>query len=229
MTVHLSKPCAAFEGTRLLLSGPLVEVALAVKTASDRGTSESILTFDEATGRVVDFDLRGSKADVVERLARSSTEPSSLTNPGRADVPPRSRVSASSEEPKEIRGRGRPRLGVIGREVTLLPRHWEWLAAQPGGASVALRRLVDEARRNGAPVQAMRAAQERAYHFMSAMAGDLPGFEEATRALFANNRARFEQQVASWPGDVSAYAIRLAYAEQSDAELGTKEHEGDDD
>jgi hypothetical protein len=229
MTVHLSKPCAAFEGTRLLLSGPLIEVALAVKTASDRGTSESILTFDDATGRVVDFDLRGSKADVVERLARSSTEPSSLTNPRRADVPPRSRVAASSEEPKEIRGRGRPRLGVIGREVTLLPRHWEWLAAQPGGASVALRRLVDEARRNGAPVQAMRAAQERAYHFMSAMAGDLPGFEEATRALFANNRARFEQQVASWPGDVSAYAIRLAYAEQSDAALGTKEQEGDDD
>src|SRR5688572_31100579 len=109
MTAYLSKPCAAFEGTRLLLSGPLVEVALAVKTASDRGTSESILTFDDATGRVVDFDLRGSKADVVERLARSSTEPSSLTNPRRADVPPRSRVAASSEEPKEIRGRGRPR------------------------------------------------------------------------------------------------------------------------
>ncbi len=93
----------------------------------------------------------------------------------------------------------------------MLPRQWAWLAAQPGGASVALRKLVDEARRNSAPAQKTRAAQERAYHFMLAIAGNLPGYEEATRALFANDRPRFEQRIAEWPGDIAAHAIRLAY------------------
>src|ERR1700761_4526689 len=73
--------------------------------------------------------------------------------------------------------RGRPRLGVVAREVTLLPRHWEWLATQPGGASVALRKLVEAARRDVTGTDERRRAQERAYHFMAAMAGDLPGFE----------------------------------------------------
>ncbi len=95
--------------------------------------------------------------------------------------------------------------------MTLLPRQWEWLAAQPGGASVALRKLVDEAKRNSGTVQKTRAAQERAYHFMLAMAGNLPGYEEATRALFANDRARFEQHIAEWPSDIINYTIRLAY------------------
>ena len=74
----LSIPCTAFEGTRRLLSGPLIEVVLAVKAAADRGESEPvpdpILVFDDATGRVLDFDLRGTKADVVRRL--SKTQPS---------------------------------------------------------------------------------------------------------------------------------------------------------
>jgi len=188
MPDDLSKPCTAFEGTRLLLSGPLIEVALTVKTATERGAAEPVLTFDDATGRVMDFDLRGTEAEVIERLSRSL--------PGK---------------PTEARGRGRPKLGVVGREVTLLPRQWEWLAAQPGGASVALRKLVQEASRSEGAVQRARAAQERAYHFMSAMAGDLPGFEEATRALFANERLRFQQQVSNWPEDVSAYAARLAF------------------
>ncbi len=182
----LSQPCTAFEGTRLLLSGPRTEVALAVKAALERGATEPVLAFDDATGRVVDFDLRGSDAEAIERL--SSISP-----------------------PAEARGRGRPKLGVIGREVTLLPRHWDWLATQPGGASVALRKLVDEARRTGGALRRTRAAQERAYHFMSAMAGDLAGFEEATRALFAADRLRFEQQVSTWPQDVRAYATRLAF------------------
>ena len=100
---------------------------------------------------------------------------------------------------------------MVGREVTLLPRHLEWLAAQPGGASVALRKLVDEARKTGGPAQALRSAQEAAYRFMSAMAGNLPAFEEAIRALFANDRVRFEQEISNWPEDIRAYALRLAY------------------
>jgi uncharacterized protein len=203
MTDPLSVSCTAFEGPRRLLSGPLVEVVLAVKAAADRGGSEPILVFDDATGRVRDFDLRGTKADVVRRL--SKTEPAS---PAMAEEAP-----ASSAEP---RGRGRPRLGVIGREVTLLPRHWEWLAAQPGGASVALRRLVDEARRSGGEAHRQRTAREAAYRFMSTMAGNFAGFEEASRALFAGDRARFEKQMAKWPKDLRQHILRLAY-ESEDA------------
>ena len=91
----------------------------------------------------------------------------------------------------EPRGRGRPRLGVIAREVTLLPSHWDWLNVQPGGASVALRKLVDAARRTSGDRDRVRAAQESTYSFISAIAGNLPGFEEATRALFAYDRRRF--------------------------------------
>ncbi len=94
--------------------------------------------------------------------------------------------------------------------MTLAPRHWEWLAAQPGGASAALRRLVEEARRSSGAKDRVRLGQEAAYRFMAAMAGDLPGFEEATRALFAKDRLRFERHVAQWPDDVSAYATKLA-------------------
>lgn len=107
------------------------------------------------------------------------------------------------------RGRGRPRLGVTPREVTLLPRHWDWLAQQPGGASVALRRLVEEASRS--PVERRRVATKASYAFMHAIAGDRPGFEEALRSLFAGDRGRFEAQIAAWPVDVRAYAVRLAF------------------
>lgn len=178
----------------MLLSGPLSEVVLAVKASVERGASEPVLVFNDATGRTLDFDLRGTEADIVARLSRSPAS-----------------SGPNEESSPERRGRGRPKLGVVGREVTLLPRHWEWLAAQPGGASVALRKLVDEARKIGSPAQALRAAQEAAYRFMSAMAGNLPGFEEAIRALFANDRVRFEQQISSWPHDIRTYALRLAY------------------
>jgi uncharacterized protein len=194
-----------------LSSGPLIEVVLAVKNAAEDGAAEPILIFDDGTGRVMDFDLRGTKADVIARLSQSSSPDTGQSKSRRISSP------AASEGPAtEPRGRGRPKLGVIGREVTLLPRQWEWLAAQPGGASVALRKLVDEAKRTGGAMQKMRAAQEVAYHFMSAMAGDLPGFEEATRALFANDRLRFEQQVSKWPEDVRAYATRLAFGGPAD-------------
>jgi hypothetical protein len=211
VTELLSKPCTAFEGSRLLSSGPLIEVVLAVKNAAEDGAAEPILVFDDGTGRVMDFDLRGTKADVIARLSQSSSPDTGQSKSRRISSP------AASEGPAtEPRGRGRPKLGVIGREVTLLPRQWEWLAAQPGGASVALRKLVDEVKRTGGAMQKMRAAQEVAYHFMSAMAGDLPGFEEATRALFANDRLRFEQQVSKWPEDVRAYATRLAFGGPAD-------------
>ncbi|HDR9509517.1 DUF2239 domain-containing protein [Burkholderia cepacia] len=185
----------AFDGHRRLASGPLATVALAVRQAGD-ATSGTILIFDDATGRSIDLDLRGTADDIRARYA-----------------PPPADASGAAGEPAgagEQRGRGRPKLGVVSREVTLLPRHWEWLGAQPGGASVALRKLVEDARRTHAEADRRRDAQARAYHFMSAMAGDLPGFEEAARALYANDAVRLAELVAGWPDDIRGHALALA-------------------
>lgn len=206
MPDFLSNPSTAFEGHHRLLSGPLVEVALAVKTAVENGSPSPFLVFDDATGRVIDLDLRGTKADVIDRLARPAKGLIGRYASSRAEPP-----ESSQREAAGPRGRGRPKLGVVAREVTLLPRQWEWLSTQPGGASAVLRRLVDEVRKNGVPHQKRRAAQEAAYQFMLAMAGDLPGYEEATRALFADDRARLEQRIADWPEDIRAHALRLAF------------------
>lgn len=183
------RPCTAFAGTRRLAAGDIVEVALAVKAAGEPDGA-AILTFDDSTGKVVDLDLRGSPAEIAGRLA-----------------PPAAGGAAAAPAP----ARGRPKLGVVAREVTLLPRHWEWLAGQPGGASAALRRLVEQARRGAGGGGDPRAARERAYRFLAAIAGDLPGYEEALRALFAGDAAAFADRTAAWPEDVRAYAERLAF------------------
>lgn len=188
----------SFAGHRRLAVGTLLANVLAVRRASESAVEGPVLVFDDATGRVVDVDTRGCEADIAARLAATAPV---------AAAPRSETESVGSTEP---RGRGRPRLGVVAREVTLLPRHWEWLAAQPGGASVALRKLVEEARRTGTVKDGQREAQERAYRFMSAVAGDLPGFEEATRALFANDGVRMRELTAAWPTDVRDYALRLA-------------------
>ncbi|RXZ36918.1 DUF2239 family protein [Oxalobacteraceae bacterium CAVE-383] len=205
----LSHRATAFGGHALLCAGSLLEVALAIKAAEAKKSTETILAFDDQTGRVIDFDLRGSRADVIERLLRRAVEAQLEKIAGDDEAPsPASDTEASGAQ----RGRGRPKLGVVAREVTLLPRHWEWLAAQTGGASVTLRRLVEQARRGdiAGGKQQRRQAQEAAYHFMSALAGDLPGFEEACRALFADDGAQFRQHIGKWPADVAAYATRLA-------------------
>jgi hypothetical protein len=195
--------CTAFDGHRRVASGSLAEAALAVRRAAERGAAGPLLIFDDATGRVVDVDTRGSDAEVVARLS-----PAAAPAAAPAGVP-------DAEPEPEPRRRGRPRLGVVAREVTLLPRHWEWLNAQPGGASVALRRLVEEARRAGAGRERTRAAREAAYRFTNAVAGDLPGFEEATRALFAGDRARFGDAAAGWPRDVREHAVVLGFPESA--------------
>lgn len=197
----------AFGGHRRIASGPIPAVALVVKRALESQTVGPILIFDDATGCSIDFDTRGSDEEVVSRLAAATA------NDDKAKSVSPEQPAGTETPTDEPRGRGRPRLGVIPREVTLLPRHWDWLATQPGGASVALRKLVEEARRVGGDKERTRKAQERAYHFMSAMAGDMPGFEEATRALFANDRVKFGEQIAAWPGDVRDYAIRLAFGD----------------
>jgi hypothetical protein len=186
-----------FVGHRRLATGPLAAIALAVKRLP--AANEPVLVFDDLGGRTLDLDLRGSEKDVQARYAptpsAAADEPSAEPQAGDA----------------EGRGRGRPKLGVVAKEVTLLPRHWEWLAEQPGGASVTLRRLVEEARRGSGERDRLRKAHERAYHFMSAMAGNMPAFEEASRALFANESERFRDLVAPWPKDIREHACRLGF------------------
>lgn len=205
MPEFLSKPCTAFVGNRMLSAGPLIEVALAAKAVIESAANGPVLTFDDATGTVVDLDLRGSKADIIARLSEQAMQAPARPKAWRAEPPGEER-----DAPGAPRGRGRPKLGVVAREVTLLPRHWEWLSAQRGGASATLRRLVDQARRSDGGQTRIRATHEAAYRFMAAMAGDLPGFEEAARALFAGNRERLERHMAGWPADLRDYALKLA-------------------
>lgn len=202
MTDPLSRPVTAFEGDRTIARGALIDVAMAVKARTEADPAATPLVFDDATGAVIDLDLRGGRDEIAARLSAGV-------------VPAQTRAGASEPAPTGGKGRGRPKLGVVAREVTLLPRQWEWLAAQKGGASQALRRLVDEARRRDDGRD--RAATERAYRFMSAAAGDLPGFEEASRALFAGDRARFDASTAGWPADIRIHAARLAWDDRDGA------------
>jgi uncharacterized protein len=184
----------AFDGDDYIASGDLRSVAGAAKATLDRRKEASILVFDDATSSPIEIDFRGSRVDVLARLP----EPAGLP------------LTAQDAAPSGPRGPGRPKLGVVAREVTLLPRHWEWLAQQSGGASVALRRLVDEARRSGNDRSGIREAQEATYRFMSAMAGNKPHYEEAIRALFAGEAARFEKWIAEWPNDIRQHTAKLA-------------------
>jgi hypothetical protein len=179
----------AFRDHRLLATGALADVARAVAA---EGGAAGVVIFEDATGRVVDLDPRllPDAAAQAWQAAGGPTEP----------------------EPAPRQGPGRPRLGVVAREVTLLPRHWDWLAAQRGGASATLRRLIDEARRDAEPADRARRVRDAAYRAMATLAGDLPDFEEASRALFAGDQARLAGIVAEWPSDVSAYVLRLAAA-----------------
>ncbi|OCK57596.1 DUF2239 family protein [Bradyrhizobium sp. LMTR 3] len=191
----------AFIGPQRLSAGPLAEVALAVMQVSRRPAVLPIIIFNDATGQPIDLDLRGAESDVIARLPQPASPPE---------------VDADEAAATEPRGRGRPKLGVVAREVTLLPRHWEWLGAQPGGASVALRKLVDEARRANGDADRARAARDAAYRFMSVMAGNLAGFEEASRALFADDRRRFVALVAGWPDDIRDHVVKLAFSDRAE-------------
>lgn len=200
MSEWIATPCTAFAGDRLLASGKLGSVALAVKKWAGQGAQEPILVFDDHTSALIELDLRGTAADVTRRLEQIPAQTASADS------------SACPALTDAHRGPGRPRLGVVAREVTLLPRHWDWLACQPGGASVALRKLVEEARRSHGSKDRTRQAQEVAYRFMVAIAGHQVGFEEATRALFAGDARRFAEQLQAWPADVRQHAQKLAQA-----------------
>ncbi len=171
MTPAADLNCAVFAGSRLLARGAPADVLPALIAAAEAG--QAPVAYDLATGMMAEFDLRGGLAASLARLP----------------PPPQ----------PERRGPGRPKLGVAAREVTLLPRHWDWLAAQPGGASVALRKLVEAALRDSEGPDRARRAREAAYRLMTAVAGDLPRYEDATRALFAGDWTAFDAATAAWP------------------------------
>jgi hypothetical protein len=184
----------AFDGARRIFVGSLPDVAAAVKSVVDDNPWAAILIFDCHTSEQVEIDFRGTAEDVLRRI----------------EWHPVAEVASIHAPEVSVAGPGRPKLGVVAREVTLLPRHWDWLNTQPGGASVALRKLVEEARRVNADKDRIRLAREATYKFMSAMAGDRPGFEEASRALFAGNPEKFDEIVESWPKDVRDHLKTLA-------------------
>lgn len=178
----------AFAGKQKVATGTLHALAPLLKERVTREPDAQILIFNDDNGKQVDLNLHGSLAEVLQRLP--------------APRPP--------DDASTPRTAGRPKLGVVAREVTLLPRHWEWLASQPGGASVALRKLVEQAQRDNRDVDMQRQARDAAYQFMNALAGDAAGFEEASRALFAGKQDDFMTQTAAWPPDVREYALQLA-------------------
>ena len=171
----------AFAGHSRIASGTLDKVLPELKARFNADRGVTLLVFEDLTGRQVDFDLRGTEAQVLARAL-----------------------------PAQRSGPGRPKLGVVGREISLLPRHWQWLEEQPNGASAALRRLVDEARRREQGRNRGRMALDSAARFMTVMAGNLADYEEATRALYAKDRSRLECLIAKWPRDVRKHVMRLA-------------------
>jgi hypothetical protein len=171
----------AFARYRRIASGRLETLLTQLKRRLDEGGDHSFLIFEDQTGRPIDFDFRGSLDEVLARAAPVAPRP----------------------------GPGRPKLGVVSREVSLLPRHWEWLEQQPNGISAALRRLVDEARKREPDKETARLAREAAGRFMWGIAGDLPGFEEASRALFAGHPQRLAELTRDWPEDVRSHLLRM--------------------
>lgn len=177
----------AFAGDRRIASGTLADVAREARCTLDRQPDAQILIFDDRDCHQAEVDLRGSPDDVAARLEPKAGTP--------ATAP---------------RSRGRPRLGVVAREVTLLPRHWEWLGHQPGGASAVLRRLVEDARRGNGGRERARQSGEAVDRFMHVMAGNREGFEDALRAFYRGERENFRAHIASWPKDIREHLQHLA-------------------
>lgn len=187
MYTDIKRHCTAFQKHKRVARGTVLEVASAVKKYLEKKSDGEVLIFDDLSSAPVEIDLRGSAREVVKRLQE-----------------------AADKANTKVSGPGRPKLGVVSREISLLPRHWEWLSLQPSGASATLRRLVEETQKKNLPQDQMRQAQTATYKFMHAVAGDLPHYEEALRALFASDKKAFTKCIATWPKDIVAHIEKLA-------------------
>jgi hypothetical protein len=178
----------AFDKFNQIAAGSLDEVALQIKHYNKTHSEAQVLLFSDLNGRQIDLDLSGSDRALLDRLRIYTSAP----------VPSQNTV-------------GRPRLGVVAREVSLLPAHWEWLMNQDGGASATIRRLIDEKIKSSTrDNEKIKLAQEATYKFLSSLAGDLPLFEEATRYLYRKDKKNFENSMQGWPRDVVRHAQKLS-------------------
>ncbi|MEO5668766.1 MAG: DUF2239 family protein [Bdellovibrionota bacterium] len=186
--MNLAETYTAFDGTTFVAKGPLESVVAKIKKISAKTAPTALLIFSDTTGVTIDLDLSGSPKEIAARM----------------------RIYLPREESESSKGPGRPRLGVIAREISLLPQHWEWLATQSGGASASLRRLVEDAKKSSLTKNLTKQAQERTYKFISVLAGDLPRYEEALRALYRKNEDGFREEISAWPKDIRRHAQELA-------------------
>lgn len=189
-----SRTFAAFDGEKRIAAGELEAMLLQTKNYIDGRENPQVLIFEDRTGMQVDFDFRGTPEDVLNRLAEHPL------------------FAHDTGDKKQQTGPGRPKLGVVCREVSLLPRHWEWLENQQGGISASIRRLVDEARKREPEKEMERGRRNAASSVMAVLAGNLPGYEEASRALFAGDREQLDNQIKDWPLDIKVYIKALLQA-----------------
>ncbi|MBT6276058.1 MAG: DUF2239 family protein [Chromatiales bacterium] len=189
----MTKPleCVGFIDGCISLRGDFEVVALRCWQARNDNGASRVAIYDDQTGQPIDVDYSGAKSDFIAHLANHPL------------------LRSEEAERRQPRGRGRPRLGVVSREISLLPRHWTWLQTQRGGASAALRRLVDEARKAQGPGVSKPEAIDAAHRFMWDIAGDAPGFEEAARALYAENFDKLDEIIVDWPAGVREQLARL--------------------
>lgn len=197
----ISQTLTVFNQEKQIASGSVMAVIEILLTFNN---ATSYLVFNDQNGTVIEIDLRGTAQEIyakvietypaLKEVATSTTDHSEIIK---------------AEEKTTTRGRGRPKLGVIAKEVTLLPRHWEWLSEQPSGASATLRRLIEDAKKKYAAQDLLQKRQTRTYQFMMATAGNLPLYEDALRALFADDLTTLSQCIATWPIDIRHYIEKL--------------------
>ena len=186
----------AFSNNQCVAEGMPEQVVTDLKSLVNQQPESKLIILDAATSRTVEIDFRESPSTILAKQFRPAE--------------PTPSVAADQSERETKRGRGRPKLGVVSKEVTLLPRHWDWLSKQPGGISVALRKLVEEARRGNAEEDQRRSAENSAYRFMTVLAGDAPGYEEAIRSLYAGDLPKLLEIIENWPSDVARHTESLA-------------------
>jgi hypothetical protein len=202
MSTPTKRRFTAFAQDRVLATGDLEQVGRICKAAAEEGTANLIRIFDDQTGGRVDLELDGTLQEVADRIAWLQAYMAVEGQEGEAAP----------------RGRGRPKLGVVSKEVTLLPRHWAWLDAQRGSASATLRRLVDEASKANQDTDKIRHAQDVTYRFLHDIAGNSAAFEETIRALYAGDRERFVIESEGLASDVRSYARVLGASAFPDGE-----------
>lgn len=183
---NLKTTFTAFDAHSLIAYGDLAEVVLKIKGSIGKASISTILIFSDITGKTIDFNFHGSKQEILKRLE----------------------VYTSVQDAEPSSGPGRPKLGVVSREVSLLPRHWEWLATQRGGASATIRTLIEDTMKKASAGQSAKQIQDRVYQIMSVLAGDLSDYEEALRAMYKKDKKSFLGYIEGWPKDVQNYLVK---------------------